>query len=205
MSTSPPRNWWVILTAILGTLILTGGLFQLMIGASDDAPVAMMLIGTIGSAVAGGLVLGGLVRRRHDLISGSQLILAGSLMTLLGIELLPLGLIVLISGFWTGNLQLSSREDEPELAPVRRQQVDMTRRWYLWLVAAAALGAIGFLVLLIWPSVTPDNCTEFNPCWEDTAAWATWILSWLAAIVTGGIGVILGGLRLLVRHRTRFA
>lgn len=107
---------------------------------------------------------------------------------------MPVGIIVLLSGFWTGNLQLSEPVDEPDLNPVLAQQIAMTRYWYVWWGIAATLFAIGWLPLLL------DNPDDLS-----TVAWLTLMLSWLAAAVTGGIGLILAVLRVGVRHRTRLA
>jgi hypothetical protein len=207
MTTSIRTNWWVILTAVLGAAMLTIGAFTAMLGggAGDSA---FRIIGAVTSVISGGLVFGGLVQRQRSLITGSRLIFAGSVFTLFGgLEFIPIGMIVLISGFWTGNLQLSEGEDEPELHPVRRQQVDMTARWYMWLIAAAVLFGFGFGMLVLADVLegTALDCDDPDGCLADSALWAAWILSWLGAIVTGGIGVIMGGLRFVVRHRTRLA
>lgn len=87
--------------------------------------------------------------RQAALVNGSQLIFAGAVLTLLGgLEFIPVGIIVLASGFWTGNLQLSEPTDGPDLRPVRDHQITMTRYWYLWLGAAAVLFAVGWLPLI---------------------------------------------------------
>ena len=179
-----------------------------MIGSEDGdnaVNIAFRLIGVVTGVISGGLVIGGLVQRQRSLITGSRLILAGSTMTLFGgLELIPVGMIVLISGFWTGNLQLSEREDQPDLHPIRQQQVDMTSRWYLWLVTAAVLFAVGFGALIVLGDGQTSTGEDDNSL-IGGLSWLTWILSWLGAMVMGGIGVILGGLRLRVRHRTRLA
>lgn len=66
------------------------------------------------------------------------------------------------------------------------------------------MGGLGLVTLVVWEhsGLVPADC---DYCWQDTAAWATWILSWLAAMVTGGIGIVLGVLRLFTRHQTRLA
>ena len=102
-----------------------------------------------------------------------------------------------VCGFWTGNLQLSEPADRPDLHPVRNQQITMTRYWYLWLGAAAVLFAVGWLPLIF---DDPDNASDFS-----FGGWYVWVLTWLGAIITGGIGVILAGLRLTIRHRMRLA
>jgi hypothetical protein len=191
MTTSLRSNWWVILTAILGVLPL--GISIAMLASGVGGGGTLRFVGVAVSALTGALLIGGLIRRETDLIAGSQLILAGAAATLVGgLEFIPVGIIVLVSGFWTGNLQLSEATDGPELRPVRDQQVAMTRYWYLWLAAAAALFAIGWLPLIF----DDPNDLSFG-------GWLTWVLTWLAAIVIGGIGAILAGLRLTIRHRTR--
>jgi hypothetical protein len=111
--------------------------------------------------------------------------------------------LVVIGGLWSGQLALSAeRADRIHLEVPRRS---LTDGWYRWIIAGVVLGAAGMVTLVVWEhsGVVPDNCTEFDPCWQDSAAWATWILSWLAAMVTGGIGVLLGILRFVTRHHTR--
>ena len=198
------RNWWVVLTAALGALLVTSSAFIAMVGVDDNgADIAFRLIGAVTGVVTGGLVIGGLVKRQSNIVTGSRLIFAGSVMTLMGgFEFIPIGMIVLISGFWTGNLQLSEAEDLLELHPVRRQQVDMTAKWHLWLVAAAVLFVVG-LVTIASAEALIDMTDEDNVF--SGLAWIVWMLSWLGAMVTGGIGIILAGLHLIVRHRTRLA
>ena len=187
MTTSRRGNWWVILTAILGVVPL--GISLAMI-ATVSGGGAIRLVGVAGAAVSGALLIGGLIRRQSDLISGSQMIVAGAALTLFGIETLPVGIIVLVSGLWTGNLQLSAASDAPNLRPVRQQQINMTHYWYLWLAGAALLFAIGWIPLIAEGG-------------DLTWGYFIWVLSWLGAIVTGAVGVILAGLRFTLRHHTR--
>lgn len=191
MTTSLRSNWWVILTAILGVVPL--GISIAMTASGVGGGGTLRLVGVAVSALIGALLIGGLVRRQTNLIAGSQLILAGAAATLVGgLEFIPVGIIVIVSGFWTGNLQLSEPTDGPELRPVRDQQAAMTRYWFVWLGVAAALFAIGWLPLIF----DDPNDLSFG-------GWFTWVLTWLGAIVSGSIGLILAGLRLAVRHRTR--
>jgi hypothetical protein len=193
MTTSLRGNWWVILTAFLGVVPL--GISLTMLASAPGGSSAFRLLGVAGAVVTGALLIGGLVRRQADLVNGSQLIFAGAALTLVGgLEFIPVGIIVLVSGFWTGNLQLSESTDGPDLRPVRDQQITMTRYWYLWLGAAAVLFAVGWLPLIF---DDPNDLTS--------GGWFIWVLTWLGAIITGGIGVILVGLRLTIRHRTRLA
>lgn len=189
MTVSTRGNWWVVLTAVLGALLLTMGAFSAVVVGSGDDSVGPIL-GALGGFASGGLVIGGLARRRSDVIAGSRLIVVGAALTLGGLESIPLGVLVLISGFWTGNLQLSATQDEPELHPVGAQQIEMTSHWYAWLGGAAALFAVGWIPLII----EGDDLT-----W----GWPIWVLGWLGAIVTGAVGLILLALRFVVRHRTR--
>lgn len=69
--------------------------------------------------------------------------------------------------------------------PIQAQAAAWGARWYLWLAAAAALFLVGFAMLL----------TEENGGLS-TAAWAVWILSWLAAGIVAAVGVGLGVTRL---------
>ena len=118
------------------------------------------------------------------------MIVAGAVLTLFGLESLPVGIIVLVSGFWTGNLQLSAASHSPDLRPARQQQINMTHYWFLWLAGAVLLFAIGWIPLIAEGG-------------DLTWGYFIWVLSWLGAIVTGSIGVILAGLRFTLRHHTR--
>jgi hypothetical protein len=187
MTTSLRSSWWVILTAILGVVPLGIGLAMM---ATVSGGGAFRWVGIATATVTGALLIGGLVRRQSDLISGSQMIIVGAALTLAGLEAMPVGIIVLVSGFWTGNLQLSATSDAPDLQPVRRHQINMTRHWFVWLAGAAVLFGIGWIPLIVEGG-------------DLTWGYFIWVLSWLGAIVTGSIGIILGGLRLTVRHRMR--
>lgn len=188
MTTSLRDCWWVNLTAILGVVPL--GL-SLAMAATVSGGGMFRLAGVAVATVSAALLIGGLVRRRSDPISGSQMIVAGAALTLVGgLEFIPVGIIVLVSGFWTGNLQLSATSDAPDLEPVRQHQINMTRFWFVWLAGAAVLFAIGWIPLIAEGG-------------DLTWGYFIWVLSWLGAIVTGGIGVILAGLRLTLRHHRR--
>jgi len=177
----------VILTAILGVVPLG---ISLAMAATVSGGSAFRWVGIATATVTGALLIGGLVRRQSDLISGSQMIVAGAALTLAGLEVMPVGIIVLVSGFWTGNLQLSATLDAPDLRPTRQQQINMTRYWFVWLAGAALLFAIGWIPLIVEGG-------------DLTWGYFIWVLSWLGAIVTGAVGVILAGLRLTTRHHTR--
>ena len=69
-------------------------------------------------------------------------------------------------------------------------------------MAAAVLFVVG-LVTIASAEALLDMDDENNVF--GGLAWLVWVLSWLGAMVTGGIGIILAGLHLIVRHRTRLA
>lgn len=201
MTTTPRFQWWTPTTMVIGVTVTVLALLGLGFGESEDGGWIVALSWLIAAVV----LLAGLAALRWRPVVGSWTVIAGAVLFALAEPLAtPLSIVVIVGGLWTGNL-VTSRHKAETVIPLAPRQSSLTNRWYLWLTVAAALGAVGFIVLLVGPAVTPDNCTETNPCWQGAAAWAAWILSWMAAIVTGGIGVILGGLHLLVRHRTRLA
>jgi hypothetical protein len=202
MQVATRRRWWAPVTAVLAAVITTIGLLGLAFGPSDGGG-GLAVIAGLPVLLGGALVLGGLASRRRRPVQGSLIVIAGAAVAAFGeLLLIPVGAFIVISGLWAGELVTSDAPDRPDLQ-IRRTSL-ASNRWR-WIVAAAALGAIGFAVLLIWPAITPDSCTQGDSCWQDTAAWATWVVSWLAAMITGGIGVILGVLRLANRHHTRRA
>lgn len=193
MNESTPSRWWVILTGLLAVVPL--GISLAMLAVVSGGGGVFRIVGLAVSVATAALLLVGLARQRHDVVSGSQLIVAGAALTVVsGGEFIPVGIIVLVSGFWTGNLQLSERLDRPDLSPVSQQQANMTRYWYFWLCAAAVLFAIGWLPLVF---DDPNDPADFA-----FGGWYVWVLAWFGAIITGGIGAILAALRLVVRHRT---
>lgn len=129
--------------------------------------------------------------------------IAGAVLTAFDPILIPVAALVIVGGLWSGDLAIS--EERAEAIRLDAMRRSMTDTWYRWLVAAVALGVLGFATLVVWESsgFVSDDCTEASPCWQGTVAWATWIISWLAAVVTGGIGIVLGALRLFARHHTR--
>ena len=74
--------------------------------------------------------------------------------------------------------------------PITPTDPSRTRRWYLWLAAAAGAFLVGLAVLAI------DGDDELS-----SAAWATWMLSWASATVLGLIGVSLAATRLVITRR----
>ena len=195
------RNWWVVLAALygLGVIILSLGA---AVFARGDAVIGPIIAATTGAG-AGGLVLGGLVARQSNIMTGSWLIVAGCVVGSDPI-LLPLSALVVISGLWTANLQLSGLAGEPTLRVALRQQTVMTRWWYLWFVGATVLFAIGFGALMVMGD-SETYTGEQDLSVINGLAWFVWVLSWLGAIVSTGLGVILGTLRGVLRHRTRLA
>jgi hypothetical protein len=117
--------------------------------------------------------------------------------------LLPLSLAVFVGGIWTGNLAF--RHSPAGLAP---DQVLVERRahlmdvWWRWLLLAAALAAIGLGVLYAGEELGYTD-TESDPTVLGGIVWLLWMLSWAAAAITAAIGVVLAGMNLVVRHRTR--
>jgi hypothetical protein len=199
MTSTTRQGWWTPVTTVLAIVLMTMGLLGLTLGQADGG--GALALGAGVPAIGGALVLAGVASRRRHAVRGSRMVIAGAVLGSLGDPfLIPVGAIIVIGGLWTGELTASDTPDGPA-RQVSRQSMSAT--WWRWIVAAIPLVALGFAVLVVWPHATPDHCTEANPCWEDTAAWATWILSWLAAMVTGGIGVVLGVLHLFTRHHTR--
>jgi hypothetical protein len=92
-----------------------------------------------------------------------------------------------------------------KLGAIRQQQIDLTARWYVWLGAAAVLFAFGCGVLVVAGILEggPLDCDDADGCLADSILWAASLFSWLAAIVTGGIGIIMGVLRWVVHHRAK--
>jgi hypothetical protein len=186
---------------VIGVTIATLALLGLGFGEIESGGWVM----AVGWLIAAAVLLVGLVALKWRPVVASWAVIAGAvLLALVEPITIPLGVLVVIGGLWTGRL-VTSHGKAAAMVPLAPRQSSLTAGWYRWLGVAAALGALGFIVLLLWPAVTPESCTEANPCWQDSAAWATWILSWMAAVITGGIGLVLAGLRLLNRHRTRLA
>ena len=64
-------------------------------------------------------------------------------------------------------------------------------RWYHWFVAAAVLFAfgIGALVVLDETGTRPGTGEDDTGTLLNSLAWLAWMLSWLGAIVSVGMGV----------------
>lgn len=196
MMTLTTTNWWAALTMILGIAATALALLGLVLGDTGDGGQGLVM----NWLISGVLMLAGLMVWRGRPVAGSWMITGGGLLIAVSVLGIPVGVVVIATGLWTGNLVLTERRAAKlDLSP---QDSSATQHWYWWIVGAALLGALGFAVLLVWPAITPDSCTEFNPCWEDTLAWATWILSWMVAALAASVGVILAGIR-FARHHTR--
>lgn len=74
--------------------------------------------------------------------------------------------------------------------PLAREAADWGERWYVWLAVAGGLFLLGGSMLF----TGEDN--ELAG-W----AWATWILSWLAAAIIGVVGIGLAVTRLATHRR----
>lgn len=189
------RPWWSPTAMIIGLLTTSMAFVGLGFGDTDDGGGATAM----RWMVAGLAILAGLaVRHRHPLTGSWSIVVGGIGLASADLIGIPFAVVLIAGGLKTGNLVLAGTDPKIATPGPSREP-----RWWVWLAVAASLGAVGFLVLLVWPAVTPDHCTQANPCWEDTAAWATWILSWLTGAAIGAVGLILAGRAALTRHRTR--
>ena len=194
-------NWWGVLTAALGGLVLVAALAVLGVGVEDGDGLLVTL--SAGGALSGALVLAGLAAKARRPRVASWMIVVGIIgSALLAGWLVLLGAIVLAGGVWTGNLQLS--EGGRTAVPVVPDDFGAARRWYLWLIASLVLFGLGLVGLVL----LGDGETATGS--EDTSvvaglAWFAWTLGWLGAAVSLGIGVVLGSIRALGRHHTRLA
>lgn len=195
-------NWWALITAALGALAGAYGVAGIIIGAMDGE--AWQMVGAVPMLVSSVLIIRGLVAKQRRIISGSRMITVGALAMILAVELIPVTALIVIGGLWTGNLQLSPSDDDSSLQLVHQKEVDMTTWWYLWFGLAAILFAVGFGAL----AILGDGLTAAGE--EDTGvvaglAWIVWILSWLGAIISAGLGIVFGVRRGVDRNRTQLA
>ena len=70
------------------------------------------------------------------------------------------------------------------------------------LIAAIVLFAVGFGTLMLADVIDPSEQEESV---IGGPMFFTWLLTWAAAAATGAIGIALGTMRLITRHRTRTA
>ena len=191
-------NWWGVITAVLGVAALTLGAVGVVVGAVGVFGVVEAVAGLL----SGGLIIGGLALLPRRVITGSRMIVVGTALTAVGVLMIPVAALVVIGGLWTGHLQLTDRADEPHLQPVRPQPTDITTRWYLMLVAAPILIAIGLGALAI-AGDGPTATGEEDVSLIGGLLWLTWILSWFGALISTGLGIVFGIKRGVARHRTR--
>lgn len=74
--------------------------------------------------------------------------------------------------------------------PIAGADLVLVQRWYLWLAAAAGSFLVGLVVVII------DNADDLT-----TVGWATWLLTWSAAVVLAITGLALGATRLVLQRR----
>lgn len=84
-----------------------------------------------------------------------------------------------------GVLQFAGRDK-----PIAPTDASITRRWWTWLAGSAAAFLIGLGAVAI------DGDDDLS-----SAAWATWMLSWAAAIVLAVIGLGLAATHLVTARR----
>lgn len=75
--------------------------------------------------------------------------------------------------------------------PITPSDPSVTRRWWTWLATAAAAFLVGIAVIAI---AEEDGGLS-------SAAWAIWMISWVAAAVLAAIGLGLGATRLVLTRR----
>ncbi len=191
-------NWWGVGTAILGVALLALGTAGVVFGSGDGGGV----IWASATLISGGLILGGLANLQRRIRAGSWMIAVGAAVAALSIFLIPVAALIVIGGLWTEHMRLSGAADPSHPRPVRAQPADITARWYLWLVAAPVLFAIGLGALVVLgdgQTVTGEDDTSLIA----GLAYFGWLLSWLGAAISAGVGILLGARRGLGRHRTR--
>lgn len=193
------RNWWEALVATTAVLGAVSAVTPLLTQDLQDEHLAFGLAFMAIGLVCAGLLIGGLALLGRNRLTGSRLILAGSVPALLTLSLLAVA--VVSSGLWTGNLQLGAQPSDiaADAAPGPRRRLS---RWYLWIATGAVLFAIGFAVLIVGDLVDGPSNDRLTETMEGLVYFA-WVLSWAAAAATGAIGATLGIMSLASRHRTR--
>ena len=192
-------NWWGVITSILGAALLTMGIAGVIFGSGDGG---WKIVWAGPTLLSGGLIVSGLWIIDRRVRAGSWMIVTGAAVAILSILLIPVAALIVIGGLWTGHLQLGANAGDPKLKPARPQPADLTARWYLWLVAALILFVVGLGALV----VLGDGQTAAGE--DDTSliaglAWFAWLLSWLGAVTSAGLGIVFGAKRGIARHRTR--
>ncbi len=199
MTRNTLTNWWGVITAVLGGIVLVAGLALLGIAVEDGD--GLLVTVSVGGVVAGALLLAGLAFKERRPRVGSWMIIIGAAGSVLVAGwLILLGAVVVGGGIWTGHLQFSEGSDAS--VSVLPDDFGASRRWYLWLIASLVLFVIGLGALVL----LGDGETATGS--EDTSvvaglAWFAWTLGWLGAAVSLTLGVVLGSIRAFGRHRTR--
>jgi hypothetical protein len=203
------RNWWPTLVVIQAVLT-AASVIGVMIVAPDQqgsevAPFRV-IAGVIGLVSTALLILGLTVLDRNRR-AGSWMIAVGSVPTLLSLLALnPVALLAVATitgGLWTGNLAFTTRptEIDPNHSTVQSTSPAGTR-WHWWLITAVVLFLAGFGTLMLADIIDPS---EQDESLIGGLMFFTWLLSWAAAAATAAIGIALGTMHLVSRHRTRTA
>jgi hypothetical protein len=202
------RNWWPALVVAQAVLVAVSVVLVVIIApdqeGSEVAPFRVVT-GGIG-LVSVALLLVGLVILDRSRSAGSWMITIGSVPTLLTLLALnPVALLAvatIASGMWTGNLAFTTRQ--ADIDPDRdtaRVAPTAGARWYWWLITATVLFAAGFGTLML----ADATLSEGDVSAIGGLMFFTWLLTWAAAAAAGAIGIALGTMRLVSRHRTRTA
>lgn len=198
------RNWWETLVVTAAVLEVAAAATPLLTGDLQAEHLAFALAAMVIGVASAGLLIGGLALLGRNRITGSRLILAGSVPALITVAVNPLSLLavaVVSSGLWTGNLELRAQQSNIAGAPLTIRR-DRLSRWYVWVGIGAVLFAIGFGALVVGDLVDGPGNDRLTETMEGLIYFA-WVLSWAAAAAAGAIGAGLGIISLSSRHRTR--
>jgi hypothetical protein len=202
------RNWWptlVVIQAVLTAAAVIGVMIVAPDQQGSEVAPFRVIAGVIG-LVSTALLLLGLIVLDRNRQAGSWMIAIGSFPTLLSLLALnPVALLAVATitgGLWTGNLAFTTRptEIDPNHPTVHSTSPAGTR-WHWWLITAVVLFLAGFGTLMLADIIDPSEQDESL----GTLMFFTWLLSWAAAAATAAIGIALGTLLLISRHRTRTA
>jgi hypothetical protein len=207
MHSNLKRNWWPTLV-VVQAILTAASVIGVMIVAPDQqgseiAPFRVIL-GVIGIVSTALLVVGLIVLDRNRR-AGSWMIAIGSVPTLLTLVALnPVALLAaatITGGLWTGNLAFTSRptEIDPD-HPTPHPTPSAGTRWQWWVITAIALFALGLGILMLFDGEGVEVSEQ-----AESLVYFTWLLSWAGAAATAAIGIALGTMRLVSRHRTRTA